>query len=334
MAAVIVLLSACTVCGQTIVSLDSGRSVSIRGLSAVSEKIIWVSGTSGSVGLSLDGGHLWKWIQVPHFEKTDFRDIEAFSDREAVIMGITRPAVILRTVDAGKTWKTVLKESDTAVFVDAMCFAGDQGALIGDPVSGKIFFAMTLDRGKTWKKTDSSQFQTAASGEAFFASSGSNAVFLAESNLPSELKIVLVSGGYKSCLYVSGKRFPLSMNQGKETTGANSIAANPQDPSELYVVGGDFKNDTLVQGNSLRIRLDPFTQSMPVFPPHGYRSSVDYIDGKRMICCGTSGVDISLDGGIHWTLLSKKSFHVCRRSKNGKAVFLAGPHGSIARLKF
>jgi hypothetical protein len=328
----IFLLSIFRLNGQTITLLDSGHRVSLRGLSAVSDQVIWVSGSSGTVGLTTDSGQQWKWLRVPRYEKSDFRDIQAFSDQEAVIMGITRPAVVLRTVDAGKTWSTVLEEPDTVVFLDAMCFLGDKGALVGDPDKGKIFFAETFDRGKTWTKANISPFERTEPGEAFFASSGSNAVMLPSNHTDEEPKMILVSGGSKSCLYISGTRFPLFMNQGKETTGANSIAVNPSDPFQLFVVGGDYKNDTIQQGNSLLIRVDPFQQTTPYTPPHGYRSSVDYIDAKRLICCGTSGVDVSFDGGLHWKLISNRSFHVCAKSKTGKTVFLAGPDGTIARL--
>src|SRR5450631_687383 len=47
---------------QQIISLHSGGSASLRGLCAVNEKVIWVSGSSGTVGLSTDGGKNWKWI--------------------------------------------------------------------------------------------------------------------------------------------------------------------------------------------------------------------------------------------------------------------------------
>jgi hypothetical protein len=119
--------------------------------------------------------------------------------------------------------------------------------------------------------------------------------------------------------------------QGRETTGANSIAINPVNSNQAYIVGGDFKHDTVQSGNSLLVQMNPFNQKASTTPPHGYRSCVEYINEYQMICCGTSGVDISYDGGLHWKLISDKSFHVCRKSKTGNAVFLAGSHGTIAR---
>jgi photosystem II stability/assembly factor-like uncharacterized protein len=311
---------------QKIQMLDSGQKSSLRGLSAVSDQVIWVSGSGGTVGLSTDAGNNWKWMHVPGFEKSDFRDVEAFSDLEAVIMGITEPAVILRTTDGGNTWTTVFKDTAKSAFLDAMDFSGDQGVVIGDPEEGKILFFHTHDRGKRWEMLSSPGLDTTAAGEAFFAASGSNIRLLTTEQW------VLVSGGKKSCLYTGDKRFPLLLNQGRETTGANSIAINPANPNQAFVVGGDFSQDTLQKGNSLLLQLNPFHQQLPRIPPRGYRSCVEYLNEQKMICCGTSGVDISIDGGLNWKGISDRSFHVCRKSKTGKAVFLAGSRGVVARL--
>jgi hypothetical protein len=61
---------------------------------------------------------------------------------------------------------------------------------------------------------------------------------------------------------------------------------------------------------------------------------VEYLNDKQMICCGDSGVDISTDSGIHWKLISDNGFHTCRRTKTGQKIFLAGAHGTIARLEW
>jgi hypothetical protein len=313
---------------QKITILQEGGKTSFRGLSVVNDQTIWVSGSSGSVRLSTDSGKNWKWIQVPRYERTDFRDIEAFSDREAVIMGITEPAVILRTTDGGESWSTVFEDSSKTLFLDALDFSGDHGALVGDPEQGRIFFAESVDRGKTWVQKLPSGFDSAAKGESFFAASGSNICHIQGSLW------ALVSGGKKSSLYFGNNRYPLFMNQGQETTGANSITIQPSDSNQAFITGGDFAHDTARYGNSIHIQFHPFIQIQPKTPPHGYRSCVEYLDADRMICCGTSGVDFSVDGGMNWRLVSGKSFHVCRKSKEGRLVYLAGTHGVIARFDY
>jgi photosystem II stability/assembly factor-like uncharacterized protein len=319
---------------QQISLLNIRHPGSLRGLSAVNDQIIWVSGSSGCVGLSTDGGLDWKWLKVPRYEKTDFRDIEAFSDQEAIIMGITEPAVILRTINGGLTWTTVFEDSAKSIFLDAMDFSGDTGVVVGDPDSGRIFFARTTNRGKKWEKINPPGFESITTGEAFFASSGSNLSLIPNLNPAVSFNYTLVSGGSKSSLFHAGNHFPLLFIQGKETTGANSVAINPFDHNQAFIVGGDFKNDTAQSGNSLQIQFSPFMQTAPIIPPHGYRSCVEYIDSSRMISCGTSGVDISIDGGKNWKLISNLSFHVCKRSKQGHSVFLAGTNGAIAKLIF
>lgn len=310
---------------QILQVLKTGKTVSFRGLSVVNDQVLWVSGSEGTVGVSINGGASWKWINVPHYEKSDFRDIEAFSDRDAVIMGITEPAVILFTTDGGNSWKKVFEDSSKTAFLDAMDFSGDHATIVGDPVGNHIFISESSDRGKSWITPSQSRMAPAADGESFFAASGTNIRYLPDGS------VVMVSGGRKSCLYYGTSRVPLLTSQGKETTGANSVAINPVNGNQAFVVGGDFKNDTVQSGNSVLIQINPFDQKAPVAPPHGYRSCVEYLNENQMICCGTSGVDVSDDGGLHWKLISDKSFHVCRKSKSGNTVFLAGAHGAIAR---
>jgi hypothetical protein len=325
---------------QEIKILSTGRNTSLRGLSVVSDRIVWVSGSNGMVAVSTDGGYRWKWMQVHEYPKSDFRAIIAFSDREAVIMGITDPALILRTGDGGKTWKTLFLDTAKSVFLDALDISDNYGITVGDPENGIIFFTETRDRGMSWKKAAPVGFGTTADGETFFAASGSNISLTPLTNGTAGYRVALVTGGKKSCLYISdglnnpATRFPLLMNQGKETTGANSIAIDHANPNHAFIVGGDFSNDTLRIGNSLRIQIDPFRQESPLEPPHGYRSCVEYLNDKQLICCGNSGVDTSNDGGITWKLISNTGFHVCRKAGSGNAVFLAGARGTIAMFKF
>jgi hypothetical protein len=56
-----------------------------------------------------------------------------------------------------------------------------------------------------------------------------------------------------------------------------------------------------------------------------------YIHAKA-ISCGLTGVDITYDGGRNWIWISKEGFHVCRKAKNGEAIFFAGNSGKIAKI--
>ncbi len=312
---------------QKIYMLSIGNPSSLRGLCPVNDRIIWVSGSGGTVGVSTDGGIIWKWITVPHYEKTDFRDIEAFSETEAVIMGITDPAIILKTKDGGKTWVPVFQDTSRSLFLDAMDFTGDKGIVLGDPIHNRVFLAESDNKGDGWKEIISNNRPGPAYGEAFFAASGSNIKWL------NEFQYAFVSGGKLSALYVDHQgKFALQLSQGKESTGANSIAVNPFDSNQGFVTGGDFSKDSIDSGNAVLIRFHPFHQQVPSNPPHGYRSCVEYISDKKLLTCGTSGVDISEDGGMNWQLINKRGFYVCRKAKSGNRIFLAGVKGTIACL--
>jgi hypothetical protein len=155
--------------------LTTGPHTSLRGLSAVNDKIIWVSGSSGTVGKSLDGGKTWTWITVPGYEKRDFRDIEAFDAKTAIIMAIAEPADILKTTDGGKTWKLVYENTTPGMFLDAMEFWNiNSGIVVGDPVNGRFFVTRSFDGGDTWHDIPFLELPKADSGEGCFASSGTN----------------------------------------------------------------------------------------------------------------------------------------------------------------
>ena len=324
-----ILVNAFVAIGQipTIEILESGNKVSIRGLSVVTNKIIWASGNKGMVAKSINGGKTFDWIKVAGFEKRDFRDIEAFDKNTAIIMGVDAPAIILKTTDGGKSWNKVLEDSTKGMFLDAMDFSDNKnGIVVGDPIDQKVYLSTTNDQGNTWKRmvyNDNPNILSTHTGEAFFASSGTNIKLIGK-------EIVFVSGGMKSQIFYQNKWKELPVSQGKESTGANSIAVNH---GNAVVVGGDFSKDTIVSGNCVLINLGKeLTITQPETAPHGYRSCVIYLNDKVLIACGTSGVDLSKDGGKNWELISTESFHVVQKAKNGTAVFLAGANSRIAKL--
>jgi photosystem II stability/assembly factor-like uncharacterized protein len=310
---------------QTIKILTSGEKISIRGLSVVTDKIIWVSGSNGMVGRSVDGGETWKWLQVKGFEKTDFRDIEAFDAATAVIMGTAEPAYILRTVDAGKTWKVVYENKTKGMFLDAMEFWNEQsGIVIGDPINNKFFIARTFDGGNSWRDIPKQNYPVADSGEACFASSGTNIRALGKD------EACFVTGGLRSRLFIRDKKIDLPILQGKESTGANSVAV--KNKKTLIVAGGDYTKSELTDKNCFITNDGGKTWTAPAIPPHGYRSCVEYLGSKNWMCCGLNGVDYSVDDGRKWYLISDESFHVCRKAKDGKSIFLAGLNSKIGKL--
>lgn len=315
---------------QEIQMLTSGTRTSIRGMSVVNDHIVWVSGSAGTVGRSLDGGTTWQWITVPGYEKRDFRDIEAFDDKVAIIMAIAEPAQILKTTDGGQNWNLVFSDSTKGMFLDAMDFYDKKnGIVVGDPVNGKMYIAKTRDGGNSWTPAPAVIQSNAMQGEGCFASSGTNIHYFTNNDF------LFVTGGLVSRLHDDSGGRLLPLLQGKESTGANSIAiqsGHKRTGNYFIIVGGDFANPKDTTKNCFITQDGGATWVRPTTPPPGYRSCVIYLNRKQALTCGLTGVDISEDRGMNWKNISTEGFHVCRKAKNGKAVFFAGSNGRIAKL--
>lgn len=327
---------------MSLVQIGQGTNTSIRGMSIPSDEVIWVSGSNGTVGRSVDGGATWQWMTVPGFEKLDFRDIEAFDSSTAIIMAVDNPAYIFKTTDGGRTWRKTYEKAQNGMFLDAMDFKNSkEGICIGDPLplgSGgeRLFFVIkTMDGGETWTTVPLRDLPLAQPNEAIFSASGTSISFLDH----PDFEYAFVTGGSYANFFMMGrsgkpsKAVILPMNQGKVSTGTFSMATDRM--NKFYCIGGDYKAPQNQYDNFCYTANDGKKWSTPsVSPTGGYRSCIRMIDEKRLIACGTNGIDYSKDGGKAWLDISKEGFNVCMETKNKKYVFFAGDKGKIARLTF
>jgi len=325
--------------------LTQKKGISLRGLSIPNENTIWASGSKGSIALSEDGGKNFIWKQIQGYENRDFRAIHAWSKMEAIVVAIAAPAIVLKTKDGGESWYKVYENTDTLMFLDAIHFKDSlNGSIVGDPIDKKIFLLTTNDKGEDWQVAAATYFKSALKeGEAFFASSNSN---IASANGSA----FFVTGGLTSRLWINGTAIDLPIVQGEKSTGANSMAINPSKNS-IIIVGGDFTKKENAEKNitgfefssyakpkwnsedSLKYKsLSKWVLNKKLGNPHGYKSSVVFINNKWLIACGTSGVDLSKTKGKKWELISTESFHVVQKQAGKQAVFLAGADGRIAYL--
>jgi photosystem II stability/assembly factor-like uncharacterized protein len=318
--------------------LTAQKGVSIRALSVPSEKVIWASGSKGMVTKSTNEGLSFEWMQVKGYEKRDFRAMHAWNDQEAIIVAVAAPAIILKTFDGGATWNKVYENTDTSMFLDALQFSDENnGTVIGDPIDGHLFILTTNNKGETWDKMPNDFFKsTLNNGEAFFASSNSNLIHIGN-------KLLFVTGGLSSRLWINGMAEAMPIMQGTSSTGANSIAISPNG-NRVVVVGGDFANDTIAIQNIVGYQMDQTPKSnlkylskkqiiwkkIIVSNPNGYKSSVEFIDNNLLITCGTSGVDFSKNKGASWETISKAPFHIAKKHLTKRGAYLAGSGGRIS----
>lgn len=310
---------------QRVVLLQQGKPTSIRGLSVVNDHIAWISGSNGYVAISHNGGKSWTWKQVEGFEKSDFRGIKAFSDKEAIIMASGTPAVILKTTDGGKNWCVKYRNTDTTYFLDAMDFADRKhGVVLGDPINNRFLLLETSDYGENWHYINA---PTAMSGEAAFAASGTCLRITTNT-------IDIATGGkvarhlYSKSPYKNWDSDLLPIMQGKQSQGAFSMSDD-----KLVFTGGDYVNDKNTSKVACchgSMKVKGWQVSMGL---SGYQSCVERLKGHTYISTGTSGSNISTNSGKTWTKISDSSFNVCCKAKHGTLVLLAGNNGRIAILK-
>jgi len=324
----IFLLSSPVAMAQQIVQLQTGKPVSIRGLSVVDDSVAWVSGTKGNIAITKDGGKTWAWKPVKGYEKADFRDIEAFSAKEAVIMSSGTPALILKTTDGGENWALKYSKADTAYFFDAMDFFGkSEGWIMGDAINNKFLLLKTPDGGETWNIEPNQPM--AAKGEGGFAASGT---CLRTFNKT----IYIVSGGFATNLITANTRdlkwniMPLPFPKSKASQGAFSIAIGK---NSTVITGGDYSNDKRPDSTACYSVDKGLTWQLSAKPLIGFQSCVEYIDKDIFLATGTPGSNITLDGGKTWTKIDDASYNVCRKAKHGNLVLLAGAWGKIGVLK-
>lgn len=315
---------------QTFTSLVENISSSFRGMSTVGKKTVWVSGSNGTVGYTKDEGKSWQWVNPIGYEKYDFRDIYAFSDKEAVIINAGSPAVILRTTNAGKTWQKVYENNHPDIFLDDLDFVGKNGYILGDPIEGKFQLLKTTNKGKTWSDVSNDYFLIADDGEAAFAASGSSMKMFKD-------RLYVGTGGkYSSFFNYNPKglkidKYDVPILSGEPSSGI--FAIDFWSLNKGIAVGGNYQDDKNNQNNILLTNDAGQSWAKPNTPVFGYRSDVVYITETAVLATGTSGTDISYDGGYNWKNISTMSFNTIAKSADNKVIYLTGSKGNVYRLE-
>ncbi|HTI58420.1 WD40/YVTN/BNR-like repeat-containing protein [Mucilaginibacter sp.] len=311
---------------QHVETLQQGKPASFRGLSVVDDNIAWASGSRGTIAVTADGGKTWDWKQVKGFEKSDFRDIEAFSGKEAIIMSSGTPALILKTTDGGNNWQVKYENTDTAYFFDAMDFDRPKhGLVLGDPIGGKFVMMETNDGGENWHPFKNPP--NALPGEAAFAASGTCL------RISCGLTYITTGGSAARLLAYHGKKSWDYQNaplpHSKPSQGGFSFVCGSD---KGIMVGGDYAKDKRTDSVSATLLTSSiFTLSEK--GPAGFQSCVEYISGNTFLSTGTPGSNITTDSGKTWGKIDDVSYNVCRKAKHGSLVLLAGDKGHIGIFK-
>lgn len=299
---------------------------SLRGLSPVSDQVVWASGSGGTWLRTLDGGKTWDHGVIAGLDTVDFRSIHAFDGNTAVAASAGQPAVIYRTKDGGRSWSKVHEEGKEAFF-DAIAFSDKRkGYALGDPVGGNWMILETLDGGKSWRSLTS--LPKSEAGEAAFAASSS-------SMIAKKDQLMFATGGSISNLHfysfskAQWSKEPISiMSQGESSQGVFAISEMDEN---LILVGGDYLQPKVIQGNLVIRSKGSFTS--PRKSTNGYRSGVAVLGTSNLIVAvGPDGTDFSKDGGMTWESFIEVGFHAVKSTPDKNHLWASGSQGRIGKF--
>ncbi|HEX3927115.1 MAG TPA: YCF48-related protein [Gemmatimonadales bacterium] len=154
---------------------QSGTNALLQAVSPVSDRIVWISGHSGAVLRTLDGGTTWQIRPVPGAERLEFRAIVAHSANEAWIMsaGNGGQSRIYHTTDGGANWALQFTNPDSAAFYDCFTFFdAKRGVAFSDATAGRTMVLRTEDGGAHWALLPSVAVPAALPQEGAFSASG------------------------------------------------------------------------------------------------------------------------------------------------------------------
>jgi photosystem II stability/assembly factor-like uncharacterized protein len=302
-----------------------------RGLSVVSSKVAWVSGTKGTYGRTTDAGKTWSVGTVPDADKLDFRDVEAFGENTAYLLsaGPGEESRIYKTTDGGKTWSMQFKNSEPKAFFDAIAFWDEKnGIALSDPVKDRFQLIVTGDGGANWKPLPEKSLPIALPNEGAFAASGTCLITQGEKD------VWFCTGSAKTArvFHSSDRGQSWTVTEtpllgGSETGGIFSIAF--RDRNHGMIVGGDFRKPKET-GATAAVTSDGGKTWTLVDKQLPFRSAVAWAK-DRWVAVGTSGSDFSLDGGATWKLLDRENYNSVGFASTGEG-WAAGPKGRIARF--
>ena len=304
------------------------QAVSVAGRSAV-----WVSGTGGTWGLTVDGGATWLHGVVPGADSLEFRDVQGFDARRALLLaaGPGDRSRIYQTEDGGATWVQRFVNTEPDGFYDCFAFWDERsGFAISDVVSGVLPVQRTADGGRQWRKLESSP--AAVTGEGAFAASGTCVATWGDS-----LAWIATGAGPQARVLRSTNRgatwsaVVTPIVQGRPSSGHATIAF--RSPRDGLAAGGDIA-DTVSAGHRVVLTADGGTTWQPGGEPtfRGAVYGAAFAPGtSKVVAVGPLGASWSRDGGKTWLRLDALS-HWSVAMATATTGWMVGPAGRITRV--
>ncbi|MGW2387489.1 WD40/YVTN/BNR-like repeat-containing protein [Streptomyces sp. NPDC001658] len=310
--------------------------VRFRGLAAVDRRTAWVAGTRGTVLRTTDGGASWRNVSPPGGAELQFRDVEAFDARRAVVLAIGEGEAsrVYRTDDGGRTWTESFRNTDAKAFYDCLTFFDRRhGLAMSDPVDGKFRILSTGDGGRTWKVLPNTGMPPALEGEAGFAASGQCLV----SSGPRDVWLATGGAARARVLHSADRGLTWTVSDtpvpaGDPARGVFALAF--RDRAHGLAVGGDYRADQPSPRAAARTGDGGADWQPATGPVPAYRSGVAWLPHSRTtaLAVGPTGTDLTTDAGRTWRTVDEGSYDTVDCTPD-LSCWAAGEQGRVARLE-
>ncbi len=329
---VILLMATASLKAQITFELQSAATqASLRGVCAVSEKVVWLSGAQATVLRSIDGGKSWQKKAVEGATGLDFRDIFALDAQRAWVLSAGSPACIYYTADGGENWQLQYKNNHPQAFLNAFAFWDGQHALaFGDVLEGAFLVLRTEDGGQNWKQVATEiaplpqEGGFAASGTCLVVDGRNEAYYATGGALQARLLRSADQGR-------TWKVHTTPVEAGKSSAGIFSIHFYK---NKGVAVGGDYLQANRSVENSAFSKDGGRTWQLSREPPNGYRSCVVYVPAAGVhLTVGTNGTDISYDGGDTWKFVNRYNLNSIHFARQKRVAWAVGARGLIYKVQ-
>ncbi|HEY0779149.1 MAG TPA: hypothetical protein VGD56_14360, partial [Gemmatirosa sp.] len=302
-------------------------------------QVAWASGSGGTVLRTTDGGATWVRRPVAGAEALDFRSVWAFDSLTAVVASAGDAAAgqarLYRTINGGRNWSLVRRDSTAGVFYDAVAFWDRQyGLVLSDPVTeggGRSFLVLvTSDGGLTWRRTPAEGMPDALPDEGAFAAGN------AALGVSDDTRAWFVTGGPRGARIFTtttgGARWDVAVVPGTPqgaSAGLFAVAGAPggggtgvtatlrartmrQLPAPAIAVGGDYRQPRGGAGQVVRTDDgDRWERADLGAAAPGYWSGLVYVPGvaRTAVAVGGGGTAVTRDDGRTWTVVDSTAWN-------------------------
>jgi photosystem II stability/assembly factor-like uncharacterized protein len=313
---------------------------SFRGLDAVDSKTAWISGGSlsgrtGKVYRTTDGGETWQDVTPPGTEGLSLRDVEAQDADTAVVLSIGpgEASRIWRTTDGGASWTETFRNTEEEAFYNCLDFypGGKRGLVVSDPVDGRFRILATSDSGRSWEvlptegmPDSTGEYNFSASGDclvikghdAWFGSGGSSArVFHStDRGLTWEATDSTMPAGEAAGIFGLAFRTP------RHGVAVGGDFAAPADGTDASAYTPDTTRSWTNGGDLAHLGEDAAWLT-------GSRSTVITVGESGDV----AGSSVSHDGGVTWMQFDTAGFHTLDCTTDA-SCWAAGGGGRVGRM--